>query len=253
MRLLEVVRGAATAEDVLATALAVARTIRKLPVVARVGEGFIGNRIYSAYRIQCELMLEEGAYPDEVDGAMTAFGLAMGPFAVGDLSGLDISWRTRQRLAPGRDPKARFPQVLDRLCEAGRFGQKTGAGWYRYSDGARRGTVDPEVNAMIDKVSAEKGVTRRSFGAEEIQWRALAAMINEAALLLAEGIAARPSDIDVVLVNGYGYPAQKGGPLFWASRQPPGQVSQALDALAAATGYGFRRGDVEGVLDGLGK
>jgi 3-hydroxyacyl-CoA dehydrogenase len=253
MRLLEVVRGAATAGDVLATALAVARTIRKLPVIARVGEGFIGNRIYSAYRIQCELILEEGAYPDEVDKAMTAFGLAMGPFAVGDLSGLDISWRTRQRLAPTRDPKARFPQVLDRLCEAGRFGQKTGAGWYRYGDGARRGTVDPEVNAMIDKVSAEKGITRRSFSAEEIQWRALAAMMNEAALLLAEGIAARPSDVDVVLVNGYGFPAAKGGPLFWASRRPREQVSRALDAMAAATGYGFKRGNVEAVLDKLQK
>ena len=251
MRLLEVVRGAATAGDVLATALAVAKTIRKLPVIARVGEGFIGNRIYSAYRIQCELMLEEGAYPDEVDGAMTAFGLAMGPFAVGDLSGLDISWRTRQRLAPTRDPKARFPQVLDRLCEAGRFGQKTGAGWYRYPDGARRGTIDPEVNAMIDKVSAEKGITRHSFTAEEIQWRALATMINEAALLLAEGIAARPSDVDVVFVNGYGFPAQKGGPLFWASRRPREQVSRALEALAAATGYAFKRGDVEGGLDRL--
>jgi 3-hydroxyacyl-CoA dehydrogenase len=253
MRLLEVVRGAATAGDVLATALAVAKTIRKLPVIARVGEGFIGNRIYSAYRIQCELMLEEGAYPDEVDSAMTAFGLAMGPFAVGDLSGLDISWRTRQRLAPARDPKARFPQVLDRLCEAGRFGQKTGAGWYRYPDGARRGTVDPEVNAMIDKVSAEKGIMRRSFTAEEIQWRALATMINEAALLLAEGIAARPSDVDVVLVNGYGFPPQKGGPLFWASRRPREQVFQALDALAAATGYGFQRGNVAGVLETLQK
>ena len=184
---------------------------------------------------------------------MTGFGLAMGPFAVGDLSGLDISWHTRQRLAPTRDPKARFPQVLDRLCEAGRFGQKTGAGWYRYGDGARRGTVDPEVNAMIDKVSAEKGITRRSFSAEEIQWRALAAMMNEAALLLAEGIAARPSDVDVVLVNGYGFPAAKGGPLFWASRRPREQVSRALDAMAAATGYGFKRGNVEAVLDKLQK
>src|ERR1700732_1478363 len=115
MRLLEVVRGAVTAGDVLATALAVAKTIRKLPVIARVGEGFIGNRIYSAYRIQCELMLEEGAYPDEVDSAMTAFGLAMGPFAVGDLSGLDISWRTRQRLSPAPDARARFPPAAARL------------------------------------------------------------------------------------------------------------------------------------------
>ena len=249
MRLLEIVRGKATAPDVLATALGVARTIRKLPVVARVAEGFIGNRIFFAYRIQCELMLEEGAYPEDVDAAMTAFGLAMGPFAVNDLSGLDISWHTRKRLAATRDPKARYPVVLDRLCEMGRYGQKTGAGWYRYPEGARRGLTDPDVHALIDKSAAEKGIARHSFSAEQIQWRALATMVNEAALLLAEGIAARPSDVDLVLVNGYGFPAQKGGPLFWASRRPRNQVTAALDALAAATGHGFRRGNVEAVLD----
>jgi 3-hydroxyacyl-CoA dehydrogenase len=251
MRLLEVVRGQSTAPDVLATALALAKTIRKLPVVARVGEGFIGNRIFSAYRIQCELMLEEGAYPSDVDSALVAFGLAMGPFAVNDISGLDISWATRKRLALTRDPKARYPEILDRLCEAGRFGQKTGAGWYRYPDGARRGTIDPEVHAVIDKCSAAKGMVRHSFTAEQIQWRALATMVNEAALLLAEGIAARASDVDLVLVNGYGFPSHKGGPLFWASRRPPKEVTAALDGLASATGHGFKRGNVEAVLDEL--
>jgi 3-hydroxyacyl-CoA dehydrogenase len=249
MRLLEIVRGQATAPDVLATALSVAKTIRKLPVVARVGEGFIGNRIFFAYRIQCELMLEEGAYPEDVDAAMTAFGLAMGPFAVNDLSGLDISWHTRKRLAATRDPKARYPEMLDRLCEMGRFGQKTGAGWYRYGEGARRGLSDPEVRALIDKCAAEKGIARHPFTAEQIQWRAMATMINEAALLLAEGIAARASDVDLVLVNGYGFPASKGGPLFWASRRPRKDVTAALDALAAATGHGFTHGNVEAVLD----
>jgi 3-hydroxyacyl-CoA dehydrogenase len=249
MRLLEIVRGQATAPDVLATALAMAKTIRKLPVVARVGEGFIGNRIFSAYRIQCELMLEEGAYPGDIDAALTAFGLAMGPFAVNDLSGLDISWHTRKRLAATRDPQARYPEILDRLCEAGRFGQKTGAGWYRYPDGARRGLFDPEVHALIDKCSATKGIARHSFTAEQIQWRALATMINEAALLLAEGIAARASDVDLVMVNGYGFPAHKGGPLFWASQRPRKDLVAALDNLAAATGHGFRRGNVEMFLD----
>jgi 3-hydroxyacyl-CoA dehydrogenase len=249
MRLLEIVRGRATAPDVLATALAVARTIRKLPVIARVGEGFIGNRIFSAYRTQCELMLEEGAYPEDVDSALVAFGFAMGPFAVGDLAGLDIAWRTRQRLAATRDPKARYPEILDRLCELGRFGQKTGSGWYRYAEGARRGTSDPDVHALIEKASAAKGITRHSFTAEQIQWRVLAAMINEAALLLAEEIAARPSDVDLVLVNGYGFPAHKGGPLFWASRRDRKQVSAAVEALAAATGHGFKRGNVDAVLD----
>ena len=249
MRLLEIVRGHTTAPDVLATALSVARTIRKLPVVARVGEGFIGNRIFFAYRIQCELMLEEGAYPEDVDAAMTGFGLAMGPFAVNDLSGLDISWHTRKRLAATRDPKARYPEMLDRLCEMGRFGQKTGAGWYRYGEGARRGLSDPEVHALIEKCAAEKGIARHPFAAEQIQWRTMATMINEAALLLAEGIAARPSDVDLVLVNGYGFPSHKGGPLFWASRRPRKDVTAALDALAAATGHGFTRGNVEAVLD----
>jgi 3-hydroxyacyl-CoA dehydrogenase len=249
MRLLEIVRGRATAPEVLRTALALAKTIRKLPVVARVGEGFIGNRIFSAYRTQCELMLEEGAYPGEVDAALVAFGFAMGPFAVGDLAGLDIAWQTRKRLAAARDPKARYPEILDRLCEAGRFGQKTGAGWYRYPDGARRGTSDPEVHAIIDKSSAAKGIARHPFTAEQIQWRALAAMINEAALLLAEGIAARPSDVDLVLVNGYGFPAHKGGPLSWASRRPRQEVAAALDTFAAATGHGFKRGNVEAFLD----
>jgi len=173
----------------------------------------------------------------------------MGPFAVGDLSGLDIAWRTRQRLAAARDPKARHPEALDRLCELGRFGQKTGAGWYRYREGARRGESDPDVHALIEKVSKEKGIARHPFTAEQIQWRALAAMVNEAALLLAEGIAARPSDVDLVLVNGYGFPAHKGGPLFWASRRGRKEVLAALDALPRATGDGFKRGNVERYLE----
>jgi len=253
MRLLEIVRGRSTAPEVLARMLALAKTIRKLPVVARVGEGFIGNRIFSAYRMQCELMLEEGAYPEQVDAALVAFGMAMGPFAVNDLSGLDITWRTRQRLAATRDPKARYPEILDRLCESGRFGQKTAAGWYRYPEGARRGASDPEVHALIEKCSAAKGIARHPFTAEQIQWRALATMINEAALLLAEGIAARPSDVDLVLVNGYGFPSHKGGPLFWASRRPRNEVVAALDTLAAAAGHGFRRGQVEAILDQIAK
>ena len=247
MRLLEIVRGAATAPDVLATALAVGKAIGKTSVVARVGEGFIGNRIYSAYRFQCEFMLEEGAYPEDVDAAMLAFGLAMGPFAVSDMSGLEIPWRTRQRQAATL-PKARHPEILDRLCELGRFGQKAGAGWYHYPQGSRRGELDPEVRALIDAHSAAKGIKRRQFSAEEIQWRALTAMVNEAALLLAENIAERPSDVDLVMVNGYGFPSQKGGPLFWASRRPPEAIAAALDNLAAASGPAFRRGDVAAVL-----
>src|SRR5262249_11340387 len=193
MRLLEIVRAEATAPDVLATALAMGKRIGKVSVVARVGEGFIGNRIYSAYRFQCEFMLEEGAYPEEVDAALVAFGFAMGPFAVSDMSGLDIAWATRKRLAAAADAATRFPEVLNRVCEKGRFGQKAGAGWYRYAQGARRGAVDPEVRAIVDAVSREKKVTRRVFTPEEIQHRALAAMVNEASLLLTEKIAERAS------------------------------------------------------------
>jgi 3-hydroxyacyl-CoA dehydrogenase len=251
MRLLEIVRGELTAPDVLATALAIGKQIGKVSVVARVGEGFIGNRIYSAYRFACEFMLEEGAYPDQVDAALVSFGFAMGPFAVSDMSGLDIAWATRKRLAATSDGAARFPEVLNRLCEKGRFGQKAGAGWYRYTQDARRGAVDPEVRTIIDAVSAARGIIRRAFTPEGIQHRALAAMVNEAALLLSENIAERASDIDLVMVNGYGFPSQCGGPLFWASRRSREEIAAALDSVAAASGGSFRRGDVNAVLDGL--
>jgi 3-hydroxyacyl-CoA dehydrogenase len=251
MRLLEIVRAAATAPDVLATALSLGKRIGKVSVVARVGEGFIGNRVYSAYRTQCELMLEEGAYPEDVDAALVAFGFAMGPFAVGDMSGLDIAWRTRQRLATTRDPNTRYPAILGRLCEMGRFGQKTGAGWYRYPDGARRGVPDPEVRAIIEAVSSAKKYPRHPFNQEQIQWRALTAIVNESALLLEENIAERPCDVDLVMVNGYGFPSNKGGPLFWASRRPRKEILTALEQLAAATGPGFRAGNVAGVLGQL--
>jgi len=248
MRLLEVVRAGRTGREALATALEVGRRIRKLPVIARVGDGFIGNRIWAQYRRQAELVVEEGALPEEVDAAIEGFGFAMGPFAVSDLAGLDIAWRNRQRLAKTRDPRERYVEIADRLCEQGRFGQKTGAGWYRYVPGARRGQPDPEVHALIEAHSRGKGIARRAFTAEDIRARLLAAMVNEASLLLEEGIAERPSDVDLVLVNGYGFPKHEGGPLFWASRQPAGWLEAELDKLAAATGFGFRRGPVERFL-----
>ncbi|RJG02597.1 3-hydroxyacyl-CoA dehydrogenase NAD-binding domain-containing protein [Noviherbaspirillum sedimenti] len=249
MRLLEVVRGAATSAHTLATALAVAKKIRKLAVVARVGEGFIGNRIYAAYRRQCEFMLEEGAYPEQVDAALEQFGFAMGPFAVGDMSGLDIAWRTRLRLAASRDPRERYVEIADRLCEQGRFGQKTGAGWYRYPPGARRGETDPEVRALVEAASQAKGIPRRAFDAAEIQRRALVTMINEAALILQEGIAERAADIDLVLVNGYGFPRHEGGPLFWAGRRSRNELLAELDHIAEVSGPGFRKADIASLLE----
>jgi 3-hydroxyacyl-CoA dehydrogenase len=186
--------------------------------------------------------------PEEVDAAIEAFGFAMGPFAVSDLAGLDIAWANRKRLAATRDPRSRYVEIADRLCEMGRFGQKTRAGWYRYAEGARRGQPDPEVAAMIESHCKSKGIERRAFTVEEIQRRALVAMVNEAALLLAEGVALRPSDVDLVLVNGYGFPKHEGGPLFWASRQDRARLEEDLATLERVTGHGFKRGDLDAAL-----
>ena len=231
MRLLEVVRAAKTSPGALATALAVGRRLRKLCVVAKVGEGFIGNRLYAAYRRQCEFLVEEGALPEEVDAALESFGFAMGPFAVADMAGLDIAWRMRQRLAATRDPRSRYCAIADRLCERGRLGRKSGAGWYRYAPGARRGEPDPEVRSLIEAASAAAGIARRAIDPEEIRGRALAALVKEGERVLAEGVALRASDVDLVLVNGYGFPKHEGGPLFWASRQDRARLDAAIAAL----------------------
>ncbi|WP_105423135.1 MULTISPECIES: 3-hydroxyacyl-CoA dehydrogenase NAD-binding domain-containing protein [Neorhizobium] len=212
MRLLEVVRCAKTAPDVLATGLAVARKLRKLPVVTGVTEGFIGNRIFSAYRREAEFLLEDGALPHEVDAALEDYGFPMGLFAVYDMAGLEIAWARRKRQAATRDPSARYVEIADTLCEAGRLGQKTGRGWYAYPEGKR--TIDPEVTAIIEAARAKKGITPRAFSMREIVERMLAAMALEGEALLTEGIAARASDIDLVMINGYGFPAYKGGPMF---------------------------------------
>lgn len=245
MRLLEVVRGAATAPDVLATGLAVAKRLRKLPVVTANAFGFIGNRIYSAYRRQCEFLIEEGAYPEQVDAALESFGFAMGPFAVADMSGLDIAWRMRKSQAATRDPAARYVDIPDLLCEAGRLGRKTKAGYYLYEPGSKERKVDQLVNKMIDTAAAAKGIVRRPLTSEEIQRRALLTMVNEAALLLAEGVALRASDIDVVMTNGYGFPRWEGGPVFWARERGLAHLEQDLDWLAAMSGPGFVRANAE--------
>ncbi|MBH2010640.1 MAG: enoyl-CoA hydratase/isomerase family protein, partial [Xanthomonadaceae bacterium] len=248
MRLLEVVRGAATAPEVLATGLDVTRRLRKLPVVTANAFGFIGNRIYSAYRRQCEFMLEEGAYPEQVDAALEAFGFAMGPFAVGDMSGLDIAWRMRQSQAASRDPLARYVPIADRLCEAGRLGRKTGAGYYLYAAHGKDRQADPMARHIIDEARAAKGITGRVLDDAEIQQRALLAMLNEAALLLGEGVAQRAGDCDVVLVNGYGFPRWEGGPVFWARERSRDALEKDIDWLARISGPGFVRGDMRQLL-----
>jgi 3-hydroxyacyl-CoA dehydrogenase len=237
MKLLEIVRGAKTAPAVLATALRLGRALGKVAVVSGVGDGFIGNRIYNAYRTQCEAMLLAGALPEEVDGAIEALGFAMGPFAVSDLSGLDIAWANRKRKQAETGDRSDVP-VLEWLVAAGRLGRKTGAGWYTYADGRR--SPDPMVAGLVEKARAERGVTAAALDRETIQNRAMAAIVNEALLVLEDGIAARPSDIDLVLINGYGFPKHLGGPLWWARTQNRQALEQALAALQGIT----RRGNV---------
>jgi 3-hydroxyacyl-CoA dehydrogenase len=245
MRLLEVVRGQASSPDVLATGIAVGRRLGKVPVLTGNAFGFIGNRLYSAYRRQCEFMVEEGAWPEQIDAALEAFGFAMGPFAVADLSGLDIAWRMRPAQAASRVAGARYVHVADRLCERGRLGRKAGAGYYRYEEGATtvRPLVDEAVHALIRQCRAEKGIEARHLVAFEIVRRAMLAIVNEAALLLAEGVAAHATDIDVVLVNGYGFPRREGGAVFWARERGEAALSEDLAWLAEVSGPGAVRGD----------
>lgn len=243
MKLLEVVGGTNSRPEALATGLAIARALGKQPVQAANAFGFIGNRIYAAYRTACEFMLEDGALPHEVDQALMEFGFAMGPFAVADLSGLDIAWRMRQQQAATRDQGARYVHIPDRLCEAGRLGRKTGSGYYRYDESGKL-QPDEQVEALIVAASAEKGIVRRSLDAGEIQRRALAAIVNEAGLVLEEGVAFRPGDVDVVMVNGYGFPRWTGGPLYWAAQQDPDQLLADRAAFVDAAGAGRKLSDL---------
>ncbi len=216
MRLLEVVRGADTAPGVIATCMAMGRRIGKLPVLVGVCDGFVGNRMVAQYAREAEFLLEEGATPAQVDGALHRFGLAMGRFAMSDLAGLDISWASRKRAAPTRPAHLRYSKVADRLCEMGRLGQKAGAGFYRYEPGARTPLPDPVVQQVIEDCAKEAGIERRTISDDEIVERTIYALINEGAKVLEDGIAQRASDIDLIYVNGYGFPAWRGGPMFLA-------------------------------------
>jgi 3-hydroxyacyl-CoA dehydrogenase len=235
MRLLEVVRGAKTAKDVLATAMRLAKTMGKVAVVSGVCDGFIGNRMLARYAGAAHDLLMAGALPQQIDAALQEFGMAMGPFRVGDLAGLDISWALRKRRAaefPGRD----FSNAADVLCEAGRFGQKTGAGWYRYEAGSRNPIPDPAVTAIIEEYRRKKGIAARSVSSAEIVARCIYALINEGARIIEDGIAQRASDIDVVYLNGYGFPAYRGGPMFFADQTGLHEIARALKAIAAQPG-----------------
>lgn len=235
MRLLEIVRGAKTANDVLATAMALAKKLGKIAVVSGVCDGFIGNRMVARYGMAAHDLLLAGALPQQVDTALQNFGMVMGPFRMADLAGLDIGWAVRKRHAaefPSRD----FSNVADVLCEAGRFGQKTGAGFYRYEAGARNAIPDPEVTVIIEKFRERRGITPRKVTDPEIVERCIYALINEGARIVEEGIAQRSSDVDLVYLNGYGFPAYRGGPMFYADRVGLSSVARALRRIAALAG-----------------
>ena len=232
MKLLEIVVPAKVAADVVATAFELAKKLKKVPVRAGVCDGFIGNRILAVYKQAADYLMEDGASPYEIDAAVRGFGFAMGPFQVTDLAGGDIGWATRKRRAATRDPKARYVEIADRICERGWFGQKTGRGFYLYPEGARVGQPDPEVLAIVDAERAKKGITPRSFTADDIMRRYMAAMVNEGAKVVAEGIALRPLDVDVTFVAGYGFPRHRGGPMKWADMTGLDKVLADIQAFA---------------------
>ena len=235
MKLLEVVRGRATGADVLATVMQLAKRIGKTAVVAGVCDGFIGNRMLEQYIRQAMFLVEEGASPAEVDGALEKFGMAMGPFRMSDLAGNDVGWRIRQRRYVEK-PDVAYSRIADRLCEQGRFGQKTGAGWYRYEAGRRDALHDPAVDALAAAYRAEIGATPRRIGADEIVDRCVLALVNEGARILEEGIAQRASDIDVVYLTGYGFPRFRGGPMLYADMLGLFNVTRRVREFAAAPG-----------------
>ena len=232
MRLLEVVRGAATAQDVLATVMAIAKKIKKTAVVSGVCDGFIGNRMIEQYSRQAGFLLDEGCTPAQVDRAAEKFGFAMGPFRMGDLAGNDIGWAIRKRRS-AEQANLRYSKTADLLCELGRFGQKTGAGWYDYKPGKRDAIPSAQVEQMIADHRTELGITPRKIGDEEIVQRLVFSLVNEAAHILEEGIANKPSDIDMVYLTGYGFPLFRGGPLCYADSFGLYNVVTAMNRFAA--------------------
>ncbi|MGE0240196.1 MAG: 3-hydroxyacyl-CoA dehydrogenase NAD-binding domain-containing protein [Parvibaculaceae bacterium] len=230
MKLLEVVVPEGAAPEAVATGFALGRRLGKIAVRAGVCDGFIGNRILSAYRKQAEYLMEDGAAPAEIDAAFRSFGLPMGVFEMQDMAGLDIIWANRKALAPRRDPRERYVRIVDRICESGRFGRKTGSGYYTYAGKAP--APDEATLAIIAEERRHQGITPKRFTAEEIMDRIVLAMINEGARILDEGIALRAGDIDVVMVNGYGFPRWRGGPMFMADQMGAKEVLRRIAALA---------------------
>lgn len=238
MRLLENVRGAATSPAVVASVMALGRRLGKVAVLSGNCDGFIGNRMLRGYLREADFLIEDGASPYQVDRVLEEFGFAMGRFRMGDLAGLDVGWRTRRRLDATRPKDERYSRVADRLYEAGRYGQKTGRGYYLY-DG-RKPLPDPEVEALIEEVAREAGIRRRPFSDEEVLHRCLLPLVNEGARIVEEGIAQRASDIDVTYVAGYAFPAHRGGPMFWAEQMGLDRIRDQLCALERSEGARWR-------------
>jgi 3-hydroxyacyl-CoA dehydrogenase len=215
MRLVEIVRGAATGKELVATALALTKSLRKVGVVVGNCRGFVGNRMMFPYMREAQFLVEEGATPEQVDRVLYDWGMAMGIFAVDDMGGIDVAWRVRQEYKHLEKPGVRKPLVHDKLYAMGRLGQKTGAGWFRY-DETRKPIPDPEIVTLIEKTAAGAGIGRRKISSEEIIERCIYVMINEGARILEEGYALRASDIDTIYLAGYGFPAYRGGPMWYA-------------------------------------
>jgi 3-hydroxyacyl-CoA dehydrogenase len=235
MRLLEIVRGKATSPEVIAALMALAKQLKKVGVLAGNCRGFIGNRMFFGYMYEAQFLVEEGATPRQVDRALTDFGMAMGIFAVDDMAGIDVAWRVRQELGHFGAPGMRKPLVQDRLFEMGRYGQKNGKGWYLYGED-RKPVPDPEVEALIERLAREASIPRRNISDQEIVDRLIFSLINEGARVLADGIALRASDIDVVYINGYGFPAWRGGPMFYADLVGPANVLARIRQFEAEHG-----------------
>ena len=235
MKLLEIVRGAKTAADVLLTVMQVAKKIRKTAVVSGVCDGFIGNRMVEQYLRQAFFLLEEGASPQQVDRALEKFGMAMGPFRMSDLAGNDIGWYIRKRRYVER-PQVVYSKIADKLCELGRFGQKTGLGWYQYPPGRRDALPDPVVDAMIADYRRERGIGARKIADDEIVERCVYALVNEGARIVEDGIAQRAADIDIVYLTGYGFPLYRGGPMFYADTVGLYNVVRSIERFAAQPG-----------------
>jgi 3-hydroxyacyl-CoA dehydrogenase len=240
MKLLEIVVPARVSADVVATAFELAKALRKVPVRAGVCDGFIGNRLLAVYRTAADYLMEDGASPYQIDRAMREFGYPMGPYQVVDLAGGDIGWAARKRRAPTRDPRMRYVEIADRLCERGWFGQKTGRGFYLYEAGSRNGKPDPEVEPIVEAERLRAGVTARSFTDDEIVRRLMCAVINEAANVVREGIALRPLDVDVALIYGYGFPRYRGGPMKYADMLGLPNVLAELERLSQEDAFFWR-------------